>query len=114
MYNTHTHKAKTIDGQWVEGWYDGSDKNDLVIWLPNGNTDSWPFNINPSTLCRSTYRPDSNGKLMYEGDEVEVDGKPFIIEWNTESCGFMLSCGEYLHDITFYETYTLTGKNKHD
>jgi hypothetical protein len=112
MQDNPTHKAKTIYGDWIEGWYDGSNKIHL-IWNDIEPVDM-PDVINPTTLCRSTYRQDSNGNMMYEGDEVEVDGKPFIIEWNTESCGFMLASNQYLHDITFYGTYTLTGKNKHD
>lgn len=110
MTNQPTHKAKTIDGKWIEGWYDGSN-GDQIMWMtipPNG----CPYIINPTTLCRSTYRPDSNGKMMYEGDEVEVNGRLFTIEWSEEYAAFRLSSGEYFHEIEF--EITLTGKNKHD
>lgn len=68
----------------------------------------------PTTLCRSTYRTDSNDKMMYEGDEVVWNNRVWIIEWCNESCAFMLSDGEERQYIRWYEDYTLTGKNKHD
>ena len=112
-----THKAKTLDGQWVEGWYDGSDQDDPTIYK-YGSDKSVVINIpiNPSTLCRSTYRPDSNGKLMYEGDEVEVDGMKFTINYSIDTCSFVLiHCNheDIKEEFSFYKTYTLTRK-KHD
>ena len=103
MTNQPTHKAKTLDGTWIEGWYDGYDGS-----IRNEEL----YDIDRTTLCRSTYRPDSNGKMMYEGDEVEVDGRLFTIEWSKEYAAFGLSSGEYFHEIAFQ--ITLTGKNKHD
>ena len=110
--NQFTHKAKTIDGTWVEGWYDGS-VEDALLWL---NDKVRPFRaINPFTLCRSTYRPDRNGTLMYEGDEVEVNKSKFWIIWDDEYCAFKIinDDGEFFRMPKYY-TYTLTGKNKHD
>jgi hypothetical protein len=113
MQNNPTHKAKTLDDQWIEGWYDGSYKHELVIWIAYPNDDNLTHvQINPTTLCRSTYRQDSNGNMMYEGDEVEVDGRLFTIEWSKEYVAFGLSSGEFFHEIAFQ--ITLTGKNKHD
>jgi hypothetical protein len=53
---------------------------------------------------------------MYEGDEVEVDGRLFIIEWHTESCGFILCTNDSyrIPFMTHMKYWTLTGKNKHD
>jgi hypothetical protein len=50
--------------------------------------------------------------MMYEGDEVEVDGRLFTIEWSKEYVAFGLSSGKFFHEIAFQ--ITLTGKNKHD
>lgn len=115
--NQPTHKAKTIDGQWVEGWYDG---NTYTIWYES----SFGKAIDKNTLCRSTYRTDSNGKLMYEGDEVEVKDWEdsmrniagiYTIAWDEVSCGFAL-IADGKEAITFNEVdyYYLTGKNKHE
>lgn len=115
MENNPTHKAKTLDGTWIEGWYDGSIESNPIIWCKH-RRGCYHFEINPTTLCRSTYRPYSNGKIMYEGDEVEVDGRLFIIEWHTESCGFILCTNDSyrIPFMTHMKYWTLTGKNKHD
>ncbi len=114
MTNQPTHKAKTLDDQWIEGWYDGSDKHELVIWIAYPNDDNLTHvQINPTTLCRSTYRPDSNGKMMYEGDEVECNGTKMIIEWDSFDCGFVLT-GSSITKMYHYKIITLTGRNKHD
>ena len=124
MYNQPTHKAKSLDGQWVEGWYDGSNPESQLIWFNVNNTWYNFHEINPTTLCRSTYRTDSNGKLMYEGDEVEVkdwEGSMrsiagiYTIAWDEVTCCFCMIADDK-EAITFNEVdyYTITGKNKHD
>ena len=108
MQNNPTHKAKTISGEWVEGWYDGAN-----IWKEGD--DRYPHAIIESTLCRSTYRPDSNGKMMYEGDEVDHNGKIWHIEWIESICAFVLKRGKKaVVPFTLNILITLTGKNKHD
>jgi hypothetical protein len=113
MQNNPTHKAKTFDGQWIEGWYDGSDEVHC-IWT-NENTNKLPDRINPTTLCRSTYRQDSNSKMMYEGDEVLVNNVPHTIIWDDGRCSFRMID---IHDLVvqFHPSYkyTLKGKNKYD
>jgi hypothetical protein len=107
MTNQPTHKAKTLDGTWIEGWYDGAN-----IWKEGD--DRYPYAIIEYTLCRSTYRPDSNGKMMYEGDEVIVGDILFTIKWCDTSSAFKLSVGDFLIPMSRYTKTTLTGKNKHD
>lgn len=122
MENKPTHKAKSLDGQWVEGWFNGINESVIIKW--DNYEEYKPRFINPSTLCRSTYRTDSNGKLMYEGDEVEVKDWEdsmrniagiYTIAWDEVSCGFAL-IADGKEAITFNEVdyYYLTGKNKHD
>lgn len=108
-----THKAKTLDGKWIEGWYDGSDSHDLVMWI-KGSDLIKHLVVDPTTLCRSTYRPDSNNKMMYEGDEVLVGDILFTIKWCDTSSAFKLSVGDFLIPMSRYTKTTLTGKNKHD
>ncbi len=108
MENNPTHKAKTLNGTWIEGWYDGAN-----IWKEG--VDRYPYPIIETTLCRSTYRPDSNDKMMYEGDEVLVNDVPHIIIWDDGRCSFKIID---IHDLVvqFHTSYrcTLTGRNKHD
>lgn len=111
MESKPTHKAKSLDGQWVEGWYDGSDQDFIVMVLDKFKIAP----INPSTLCRSTYRTDSNGKLMYEGDEVMHNGKLWNIEWIDSICAFVLKRGKKaVVPFTLNILITLTGKNSSD
>lgn len=114
MENNPTHKAKTLDGTWIEGWYDGSIESNPIIWCKH-RRGCYHFEINPTTLCRSTYRPDSNGKIMYEGDEVEVDGENYFIIWDDNTCSFcMVVDDNYPLEFNMEDNYYLTGKNKHD
>jgi hypothetical protein len=109
MTNQPTHKAKTLDGTWIEGWYDGS--TGAIMWITDNKIPC--VSIKPNTLCRSTYRTDSNGKMMYEGDEVYTQRGVYIIWWNPITCAFLLTND---HENIFMGTVapTLTGKNKHD
>jgi hypothetical protein len=107
MQNNPTHKAKTISGDWIEGYFDGAN-----VWCEGD--DRYPYPIIETTLCRSTYRQDSNGKMMYDGDEVEVgEGITYTIMWNDYYCGFILQNDRgrtFINEVKL----TLTGKNKHD
>ncbi len=123
MENNPTHKAKTLDGTWIEGWYDGSIESNPIIWCKH-RRGCYHFEINPTTLCRSTYRPDSNGKIMYEGDEIDVAREMFdvieasgvyTIEWDNVCCGFVLIAeGKEALEFNEMDYYYSTGKNKHD
>lgn len=115
--NKPTHKAKSLDGTWAEGWYDGSNPESQLIWFAVKEDRFSFYEIAPSTLCRSTYRTDSNGTLMYEGDEVMYLGKMYNIEWVNSICGFVLKH----EDGTFIpfnrdmdHLLILTGKNIKD
>jgi hypothetical protein len=116
MENNPTHKAKTFNGEWIEGWYDGYEGHIRTDEL---------YYIDRTTLCRSTYRVDSNGKMMYEGDEVEV--KFFIefthrykgnwfIKYDDVRCRYLLESvdGKLTLYFDVHDKYTLTGKNKND
>lgn len=111
MTNQPTHKAKTLDGKWIEGWYDGSTGS--IMWITDKKIPC--VHVHNGTLCRSTYRPDSNGKIMYEGDEVLVNNVPHTIIWDDGSSSFQMID---IHDLVvrFHHSYryALTGKNKHD
>ena len=117
MTNQPTHKAKTLDGKWIEGWYDKAN-------VLRENDDRYPHAINPTTLCRSTYRPDSNGKIMYEGDTIDIKewedsmrniSGEYTIEWDCVGCCFCLIAeGKEALEFNEMDYYYSTGKNKHD
>ena len=110
MTPTPTHKALTPAGEWVEGWFDYSYGDHPVIWLkqPNEEEEGSFVEALPETVCRATGRPDSNGKMMYEGDYVQIEGDPDIyeIEYNQEYCAFILIGGRLAKDIR-NSTYTI-------
>lgn len=123
---TPTHKALTPAGEWVEGWFDYSDQTSPTIWMKDKST-GIPETVLPETVCRATGRTDSNGKMMYEGDFVQVDewidsregySGIYQIKYTNLDCAFYLrdNSGIFTRAIRFNEmdTYTLTGKNIHD
>lgn len=126
MTPTQTHKAITPAGEWVDGWFDYSDQTSPTIWMKDKST-GIPETVLPETVCRATGRTDSNGKMMYDGDFVQVDewidgmegySGIYRIEYNTVDCAFLLVDDRDMitRAIRFNEmdTYTLTGKNIHD
>ncbi len=132
MTPTQTHKALTPAGEWVEGWFDYAYNDHPVIWFEQPSEEDSFVVVFPSTVCRATGRPDSKGKMMYNGDlvqveEVQVDewingmegySGIYRIEYNTVDCAFLLVDDRDMitRAIRFNEmdTYTLTGKNIHD
>lgn len=127
MTPTPTHKALTPAGKWVEGWFDYSYNDHPVIWFEQPSEEDSFVVVFPSTVCQTTGRPDSKGKMMYDGDFVQVDewmdsmegySGIYRIEYNTVDCAFLLVDDRDMitRAIRFNEmdTYTLTGKNIHD
>ena len=125
MTMTPTFKALTPAGEWVEGWYffNGSEHGIINNKFFPG---SW-IEVLPETVCMATGRPDSNGKMMFNGDFVQVDewidgmkcySGIYRIEYNAVDCAFLLVDDRdmIVRAMRFNEmdTYTLTGKNIHD
>ena len=122
---TPTHKALTPAGEWVEGWFDYSSVDAPVIWISGETYFGSNRIVLHETVCRATGRPDSNGKMMYEGDYVKVHkwidvmkgySGIYRIEYNIFDCAFCLvddnKSGEDMAiNFNVMDNYILTGKN---
>lgn len=126
---TPTHKALTPAGEWVEGWFDHSLKDAPVIWFHKEGHEAGFYEVIPETVCMATGRSDSNGKMMFNGDFVQVDelvaemqnhSEIYRIEYDSLGCIFKLmrlNPQPYQSKFIYfnaYDTYTLTGKNIND
>lgn len=77
MKDRYLFKAKTCNGEWVQGYYvkglDVYAKEVHLIFEPttifysSGETDGWS-EIDPSTICQCTGLRDKNSRLIWEND----------------------------------------------
>lgn len=79
-------KAKTLQGEWVEGYYTKLKwcNNIIHVAIPegaeinSGNTLYEVHDINPETLCQFTGMIDKNGKRIWENDIISINTYDYI------------------------------------
>ena len=107
-----THKAKDLNGNWVEGWYYFFDH---IHYLRCVNDKGFheDYRINPSTLCERV-----RGTDFFEWDEVEHFG--FDMIGNIEFDNDLLQYWVYHKNRTGFALWSelrnikQTGRNRHD
>ena len=104
MQDRYKYRAKRLDNN---EWYYGS-----YLYLHNADKFDWNgvrhstnedvhyiidendvnYAINPETICQCTGIKDKNGKLIYEGDIVQIldDEIPYVVEYEQDRAMFII------------------------
>ena len=101
-------KIRVWDKVFNHYWTDEEIKENAA-WLlfpDNGNIDD--IEIEQCTGLR-----DNNGKLVFEGDVVPVNGEKWRVIWSDEDCAFFFSnLKEVYHQPIFPDFYLMTDEFK--
>ena len=100
-----THKAKDLNGNWVDGWYYFFDHIHYLRCVNNKGFHE-DYRINPSTLCERV-----RGTDFFENDIVTDGQDKYIITWIRS--GWYAKINNSYHSLSDY-TFISTGKNRHD
>lgn len=83
----YTIRAKTLAGNWVEGYYFAVpefDIHEILVSAYGESGDEYskkPYEIDPKTICRPIPCLDFNGQTLWENDIVDVNGTAYK-RWN--------------------------------
>lgn len=84
-------RGRNLDGEWVYGFYveeerqtlSGFEKKHFIV------NDGYDY-VNPENVGQFTGLYDKDGKEIYEGDLIEVNGKLFgVVEWHKDAYFFI-------------------------
>ena len=85
-------KAKTINGEWVEGFYWASldPCSEQTKWrghyIHNGCNIESPIKVDPETLCQFTEQLDKNNEKVFEGDRLFCNGVEYKLVRHMSGC----------------------------
>ena len=86
------HGKRKDNGAWVEGYLYITHNGEYEIGYYNAesNIERMTYIVIPETIGECTSVPDKNGKLIFEGDIVKVEGSRHVYEvrWNETLTGY--------------------------
>lgn len=96
---------RTINGEWIEGFYTCFNGKEYRIYSGYAETDCGDYypdcdNIDPKTVGEYTGLTDKNGKKIFEGDIIDTPDRLVKVVWFEGNAQFDLHFIRYKDDVT--------------
>lgn len=97
-------RGKQIDnGDWVQGYLFRIWERAYICW---GTVNEVPdmTEVDPETVCQYTGVTDENGRKIFEGDIVTINGENehFAVKWDDDTARFVMRSGTLVVDFDNY------------